>query len=645
MKKMALTLVAALGLVCGASGELRLNRMYGSHMVLQRGEPIRFSGFADAGRTVTVTFRGETRQAAVAAAGTWDVAFPAAEAGGPYEVTVTDGASVHTLRDVMVGDVWFCTGQSNMFWPLSQSGEPERELAAADHPDIRLLDVALTGALEELEEVPYVRGWSRCSPETARNFSACAYHFARTLRERLGDVPIGLIGSGWPGPPISHFLPPAPPPHEARLKASREALAEAVRGFAEEDRLRSRCRTLFGDEARLGAWAAAGPTGAVERVSLPDKKGLEHTVLKDFSGIALFRRTVEIPDAWAGRNLALHLGSTILPTVAFFNGVCVGRVKTWDAPVPGAAPQAANRFTVRAADVRPGTNTVAVFLGCNDRLSWWSGLYGKLSLSPDGSPEAAIPLAGDAWTCEKLAIPKPGPTQGGSWGARIHPFFKMPVRGVLFYQGEADSRRPVAAYLADHKRFIGLLREGWKRPDLPFYFMQLANHARARNGENGFCEVREAQRLTAEQVPHTGMACSIDIGEDRNIHPQNKREQGRRLALQALRKTYGCRDVVADGPQFRELVRAGRTATVVYKPSSAQLLVKGGVLTGFEARAKGGAWTPVAAEVRDGCVTLTAPFEIEDVRYLWQNYPDPEAVLFDGTGLPAVPFRTCSGDE
>ena len=404
-------------------------------------------------------------------------------------------------------------------------------------------------------------------------------------------------------------------------------------------------KPVDGDEARLGAWAAAGPTGAVERVSLPDKKGLEHTVLKDFSGIALFRRTVEIPDAWAGRDLALHLGSTILPTVAFFNGVCVGRVKTWDAPVPGAAPQAANRFTVRAADVRQGTNTVAVFLGCNDRLSWWSGLYGKLSLSPDGSPEAAIPLAGDAWTCEKLAIPKPGPTQGGSWGARIHPFFKMPVRGVLFYQGEADSRRPAADYLADHKRFIGLLREGWKRPDLPFYFMQLANHARARNGENGFCEVREAQRLTAEQVPHTGMACSIDIGEDRNIHPQNKREQGRRLALQALRKTYGCRDVVAAGPQFRELVRAGRTATVVYKPSSAQLLVKGGVLTGFEARAKGGAWTPVSAEVRDGCVTLTAPFEIEDVRYLWQNYPDPEAVLFDGTGLPAVPFRTCSGDE
>lgn len=642
MMKGMLLLGAALGMVCGASGELRFNRMYASHMVLQRGEPIRFSGFADAGRTVTITFRGETRQTAVGRTGTWDVAFPAQAAGGPHEVTVTDGACVRTLRDVMVGDVWFCTGQSNMFWPLCQSGEPERELAAADQPNIRLLDVALTGALEELEEVPYVRGWSRCTPETARDFSACAYHFARTVRERLGDVPIGLIGAGWGGPPIAHFLPPSRPPRADRARTSREALAEAVRGFAEADRLRAWCRALFGDEARLRAWVAASPTGAVERVSLPSAKGLEHTTLRDFAGIALFRRTVAVPDAWAGRDLVLDLGGTTLPSVAFFNGVCVGRVKAWDAPIPGSCRCAANRLVVRAADVRRGTNAVAVFLGCNDRLSWWSGLYGKLSLAPDGSPEAGVSLAGDAWTCEKVAVPKPGPTHGGSWCARIHPFFKMPVKGVLFYQGESDSRRPAADYLADQKRFIGLLREGWGRPDLPFYFMQLANHARKRNGENGFCEVREAQRLTAEEVSHTGMACSIDIGDDRDIHPKNKREQGRRLALQALRKTYGCQDVVADGPRFSELVRAGRTATVVYRPSPARLVVRGGVLTGFEARAKDGEWAPVAAEARDGRVTLTAPFEIADVRYLWQNYPVPAAALFDDTGLPAVPFRSCS---
>lgn len=622
-----------------ASGALRLNRMYSSHMVLQRGEPIRISGFADAGRTVTVRFRGETFKATAGEAGAWEVSIPPQAAGGPYEVEVADGESVQKIDDVMVGDVWFCTGQSNMFWPLCQSGEPERELAAADHPNIRLLDIALTGALEEVDEVPYVRGWSRCTPVTARNFSACAYHFARTVRERIGDVPIGLVGAGWGGPPIVHFLPPAKPNAQAAKMAS-DALSDAVRGFAEEDRMRTFCRSLFGDEARLRDWATAVPTGAVERVSLPCAKGLEQTVLKGFSGIALFRRTVDIPEKWAGRDLVLDLGETTLPSVAFLNGAFVGRVKTWDAPIPGSVSRAANRYAVRAADVKRGTNEIAVFLGCNDRLTWWSGLYGKLSLSPEGASGESISLMGDAWTCERLAVPKCGRTYGGSWCARIHPFFRMPVKGVLFYQGESDSRRKAADYLADHKRLIGLLREGWKNQDLPFYFMQLANHARNRNGENGFCEVREAQRLTVEEMPNTGMACSIDIGDDRDIHPKNKREQGRRMALQALRKTYGCHDVVADGPSFRELVRAGKTATVLYREPLAKLSVKGDRLTGFEARAKDGDWTPVAAALRGDKVELTAPFEIADVRYLWQNYPEPAAVLFDETGLPAVPFRT-----
>lgn len=639
--KMAVGCVSALVLALSANGALRLNRMYASHMVLQRGEPICFSGFADAGSTVTVKFMGETRKVTVGHAGTWSVSFPSQDVGGPHEVSVTDGESVQTLHDVMVGDVWFCTGQSNMFWPLCWSGEPELELAAADEPNIRLLDVALTGALEEVEEVPYVRGWSRCTPETARNFSACAYHYARALRERLGDVPIGLIGAGWGGPPIAHFLPPAKPSAEMGRRA-REALSEAVRGFGEEDRLRTVCRDLFGDEARLRTWAIASPTDAVDHVALPCTNGLEHTTLKNFSGIALFRRTVEVPGGWMGRDLVLDLGRTTLPSVAFFNGVCVGRVKTWDAPIPGSGGSVENRFAVRSADVKRGTNAIAVFLGCNDRLTWWSGLYGNLSLAPSGAQSEAVSLTGDAWTCEKFTVPKCGPTYGGSWCARIHPFFRMPVRGVLFYQGEADSRRPAADYLADQKRLIGLLRDGWKRPDLPFYFMQLANHARNRNGENGFCEVREAQRLTAEDVPCTGMACSIDIGDDRNIHPKNKREQGRRLALQALRKTYGCSDVVADGPSFLRLVRTGRTATVAYKPSPARMVVKGDRLTGFEARPKGGDWMPVSAEVRDDAVALAAPFEIADVRYLWQNYPEPQAVLFDDTGLPAVPFRTCS---
>lgn len=621
---------------------LRFNHLYSSHMVLQRGEPIRLAGFAPAGRRVSVTFKDVTKETTADQANAWAVTFPAEQAGGPYAFVAKDGVSAVTLDDVMVGDVWFCTGQSNMWWPMCRSGEAEKEIAAANHPNIRLLDVALTGAAEEVGEPPYVRGWSRCTPETVRNFSACGYHFARTVREKLGDVAIGLVGAGWGGPPISHFLPCAKP-SGAYAELAREALAASAEGFADEDRLRALCRDFLGSDARLAAYAN-GPTepGASVKVTLPCKRGLEHTVLKNFSGVALFRRTVEVPDAWIGQDLVVELGSTTLPSAVLVNGVCVGRTKDWDAPVPGDVGSVPNRCVVKATDVRKGANEICAFLGCNERLSWWSGFYGELKLMPKDRPEVSVSLAGDTWTCEKaITVPETGRTYGGSWCARIHPFFQLPVKGVLFYQGEADSKRPAADYLKDQKLLISLLRQGWQKPTLPYYCMQLANHARKRNGENGFCEIREAQRLTAEEVPFTGTACSIDVGEDLNIHPLNKREQGRRLALQALKKTYGCADVVADGPSFLKLERTGKTATVVYKPSSAKLVLKGEKLTGFEACAKDGAWQAVEAELAGDRVKLTAPFEIAHVRYLWQNFPEPGAVLFDDTGLPAVPFRSC----
>ena len=628
---------------------LRFNRMYSSHMVLQRGEPVRLSGFVAPGRTVNVSFRGASASATADAKGAWSAELPAAEAGGPFEVRADDGASSVVLDDVMVGDVWFCTGQSNMWWPMCASGDPEKEIAAADHPNIRLLDVALTGAEEETDEPPYVRGWSRCTPLTARRFSACAYHFAGSLREKLGDVPIGLVGAGWGGPPISHFLPRNGRPNEKVLAQSREALAAAVKGFAEEDRLHGECRALFADAERLAA-RVARPAADAAAVRLPAEKGVEHGVLAKFSGLALFRREVTVGGELSGRDLVLELGSSALPGVVFFNGVRVGSLKDWDAPVPGATGSLPWRFTVPASAVRSGANRIAVCLGCNERLSWWGALGGALRLADAKDAAHAVDLAGD-WTCERLIdVPEVPRTYGGSWCARIHPFFRMPVKGVLFYQGEADSTRPCGDYLADHTRLIRLLREGWGRPELPYYCMQLANHARKRNGENGFCEIREAQRLTAEKVPYAGTACSIDLGDDLNIHPANKREQGRRLALQALAKSYGCADVVADGPSVQNVIRRGRTATVVYRPSKAKLVLKGAELTGFEARGEGGAWTPVKAEIAGDRVNLTAPFDIEDVRYLWQNFPEPAAALFDDTGLPAVPFRhgklaACNGSK
>ena len=639
-----LVLTALLAFSAGAEG-LRFNRAWSSHMVVQRGEPIPFAGFGKPGRAVRVTFNGRTETAVADTNGAWRVVFPAiATAGGSLEAVAEDGASRARIDDVTLGDVWLCTGQSNAWWPLGRSGNPEREVASADDAGIRLLDVPTLGAELEVGEVPYARGWSRCTPRTARDFSALAYHFARTLRARLGDVPIGLVGSAWPGPPISHFLPPRDGQNTNYLAKSRAALYAAAADFKKADELLGQAYDLFNDNDRLAALAKDYATAeSAEVVSLPAKGGLEHTVLKKYRGIAAFTRKVQVPSAWFNRDLTLDLGGSSLPGVVFFDGTFIGAVKNWESPIPGEVGMLPWKFTIPAALVKAQDHSLTVFVGCRDELSWWGAFSGQMPLSLKDAPKESLSLAGEGWSCRRVIdIPDKCRTFGGSWGARIAPFFQMPVKGVLFYQGEADaqSKRDCAAYLKDQERLVACLRARWGKADLPFYCVQLANHD--AKSDQTWGEIREAQRLAAEKIPHFGTACSIDIGHRRDIHPPNKREQGRRLALQALAKTYGCADVVADGPQFRRLVAADGAADVVF---SQPLVLKGSAVTGFEVLDAAGAWRPPAtAEVEGNRVRLTAPGGIRGVRYLWQNYPEPPAALFGPTGLPAVPFRHLTGN-
>lgn len=622
------------------AGEFRFNRMYSSSMVLQRDEPIKICGYGPAGMAVKLEFRGETVETKTGADGKWRAQFKAGAAGGPFTLAAECGGKRTALEDVMVGDVWFLTGQSNMWWPMCRSDKPEREIAAADEPNIRLFDVALIGAEEETDEVPYARGWSRCTPSTIRDFSACGFHFARTVREKIGDVPIGLIGSAWPGPPIRHFIPTR---HSDTnyLALSRRARDAASKAMAAEDAIRKQAEALFSDVPAMERRASAAfDISRGGKTQLPVKKGLEHTILKDYCGVAQFRRVVTLPLEWAGKTLKLELGASSLPGRILFNGKLAGKFKEWSAPIPGDERNLAWTVEVDGALVKSGENAVDVLVGCNDRLSWWGAFSGRMRVAVKDKPEAFVDLSEGEWDYDKfMEGTKPDRTYGGSWGARTYPFFAMPVKGVLFYQGESDSKRTCEEYLADHKKLIGLLRNGWGKEDLPFYCMQLANFSRQRNEDNGFCEIREAQRLTPLEVPHTGMACSIDIGEDRNIHPGDKREQGRRMALQALAKTYGCKDVAADGMEFAGVKREADGLVVEFKPADGKIVLRGEKATGFEVLGADGAWKRAEAEVCGSRVKLKAEGEAKGVRYLWQNWPEPAACLFDETGLPVSPFR------
>ncbi|MGI6496979.1 MAG: sialate O-acetylesterase [Kiritimatiellia bacterium] len=635
---LALLLAAA----CAEGGSLRINRMFSSHAVLQRDDPIRFSGEAAPGARIRLIWNGaEVTSATADNDGSWRAALPAMPPGGPHVLRIeSDGESPVVLDDLMVGDVWFLTGQSNAWWPLRNAGDPEKEIAAATDGGIRFLDQGLCGCTVELDEPPFVMGWNRCSPATARDFPALGYHFARTLRETLGsNIVVGVVNAAWPGPPIAHFLPQQRNPGaDARSLA---CLASNVAARAAAALVRERLLALGDDDEALAALAATDPDPARGGV-LDITTDYKRKELLDCSGLLRLRRTFTLPEELAEQALMLRLGPFQLPDRTYLNGVRVGGLRDFAAPVPGSQANMVlpHDYAIPDGVARPGVNVLDVFLAAMEPVSWWCGPGRDAALVADGEPAMTLPIAGE-WQYERtIPIPTPPPTFGNAWGGMIHPFFRMGVKGVIFYQGESDRTR-ATDYLASHMRLIELLREGWGKPDLPFYFVQLAMHAPGTDVAtgDGFAQVREAQRRTLA-LPHTGMAVTIDIGDERNIHPADKREAGRRLALQALVKTYGRTDLVADGPLPIRFDPTPDGATVIYDPATLPLVQRGdGPLPGFETASDDGVFQPAAASIRDGVVRLTAPATpVRAVRYLYRNVPDPPAALYNAAGLPATPF-------
>ena len=618
------------------AGEFRLGRMFSDHMVLQRDRPIVIFGFADPGTAVQVRLGTDRAEATTDAQGRWEVRLPARAAGGPLELEATAGKEVRKLSDILIGDVWFCTGQSNMEWFVSRSGNAREELAAADHPQLRLLWVDRIGAMVPQNDVPWTEGWKVCTPRSVRSFSATAYYFGRELQRELG-IPIGLIDSSWGGPPIRHFLPNEVEPNAGVIRQSEEALKAAQQSHPARHRAIARCLELEENPAELDRLAMAElPPEQLGTVELPGDYSKKE--LAGVTGWLRFRREIELPPAWAGRELELELGNLRRPDRTYFNGELVGARERLELPLSGSWDYR-RRYRVPGKLVRAGKNTISMLVGDLDGLNWIGGIWGELKLYPVDQPAAAVSLAG-VWESGKvLALPTPERTYGGGYNGMIYPFFRYPVRGILFYQGESDARPGEAdKYLERHCRMILDYRKHWGE-ELPFYFVQLAAHGRTEVPPQ-WPVVREAQRLTPDRIPNSGMASALDIGDRVDIHPQNKQEVGRRLALQALKRTYGRSELVADGPLPDRAEFRGNSVLVRFRPTGSPLVVRGEKLTGFEVADPNGKWIPATARLEGtDAVLVEAPAGvagITGVRYLWENCP--VVTLGNRAGLPASSF-------
>lgn len=666
-----LTLTCCLG--PAALAEVALPSIFSDHMVLQRDEALPVWGFANPGEAVKVALADQTLDTVADDAGKWRVSLEPMPAGGPYTLTVT-GANTVTLQDVYVGEVWLCSGQSNMQWTVANSANAQQEIADAQWPKIRMYTARHTTAAEPQRDV--AGHWDVCSPETVGEFSAVGYFFGRDLYEEL-DVPIGLVHSSWGGTRAEPWVPRealAEHPDYAKQIEQIDAIKAAYRQDREKQDQRYRearraYRSQVADWNRQlmesGRGFEQGWTKGVtddqawQTVNVPGPwSESDAQPLQNFDGVVWMARQVDIPEGWAGRDLTLTLGAIDDYDQTYFNGELIGRTGThtpfaWQRPrvyqIPGNQVTAGKaNIVVRVVD----TGIVGGILG---------GPNG-ISLAPTGDPEDhPIDLKGtwhyriDFPMSDMPPSPTPpiNPASVGTsvtspsaiYNGMLHPLVPYAIRGVIWYQGESNAGQ-ARAYRELLPLLIHSWRTIWHKPDMPFGIVQLANFTapQPEPGDNAWARLRDAQLNTFETVPHTGLAVTIDIGEANNIHPKNKQEVGRRLALWAMATVYGRDDLVWSGPIYKAMrIEDGKVYLSFDHAEDGLKTSDGKAPAEFAIAGADGKFVWAKAKVDGDQVVVWNPDVPEPVtvRYAWAANPD-KANLTNAAGLPASPFNAAA---
>ena len=657
-------MVVLLGISRGKA--LELPALFSDHMVLQQNKQVSIWGTAEPGEKISISAEwGKSAQTQTDSQGRWQLKLPTPKAGGPFRITITSEKEKKILQDVLIGEVWLCSGQSNMEMPLM--GWPPNDLI--DHsaesiqnaqlPMIRLFTVS--HAMSAAPQSDCSGTWLRCTPETAKNFSATAFFYGRTLYENL-NLPIGLIHSSWGG-----------------TLSQAWTSAEFLRTLPEFESVIEKIRHSAGQMEKYQQWLESHPKitlsdrPAEERwtgLDFEDKKCStlafadenwhtmnlpmlwEQSEMGEFDGVVWFRKIIDLPAAWAGQELVLELGPIDDMDRTYVNGTLVGQHEQdglWQSlrryPIPGSLIQAGkNVVAVRVLDLRGG-----------------GGIFGKteqLKIYPNAAPDQSLSLAGswkylpvaelrngtfyrfstttnDFFSHPTVPIQISANTPTFLYNGMIAPLIPFTIKGAIWYQGESNSGNP-QQYRTLFPLLIQNWRHDWGLGDFPFYFVQIAPWEYGIGTRSQ--ELREAQRLSMA-VPHTGMAVTLDIGNPKNIHPANKLDVGKRLAAWALAKEYG-KKVIYSGPLYQRIKVEKNRIRIDFKYCGSGLMAAPSDLRGFEIAGVDRQFHPAEAVIRGNQVVVQSNNVKEPVavRYAWSN--TPTATLFNKEGLPASSFRS-----
>jgi sialate O-acetylesterase len=623
---LSMSRAVVIGIVMFAAGaarsEIRVPATVGDHMVVQQGHPVRLVGTAAPGEAIRVSLGADGLAAGVPtsvdttsatskadAAGRWSITLPARPAGGPFALTI-EGSNTLKFTDIWSGELWLASGQSNMEFPLARSSSAGQAGGCAG---LRLFVVKQTTALAPSADVQGT--WQTCDPATASSFSAVAFLFGRELQRSLG-VPVGLIQSAWGGTPAEAWTPRPALVADPSLKPMVEALDQAIHDPARHKEMEQaladwEAKNFYQDEGNRGEALGYARTGGGGKgwstMALPqtwENAGLA------IDGAVWFRREVVLPAEWAGQELALSLGAVDDFDTTYWNGEQVGATGA-ETPQYWSSPR---RYKIPARLARAGRNVIAVRVFDHAGNGGFAGTAAQLSVAGPGAEP--LPLAGK-WFYKIERRLSPIVVNWGTrprgldvddsssptvlWNAMVAPLAGLPVAGVIWYQGESNTDR-ANQYRTLFPTMIRAWRAAWESPALPFLFVQLPNFADPAQGKatplgrSDWADLREAQTAALRQS-RTAMAVTLDIGESGDIHPRNKHEVGRRLALAALRIVYG-KDVIASGPTFLSATREGHAMRVRFTSVASGLTTNDGAPPlGFLVAGVDRAWHRAAARI------------------------------------------------
>jgi sialate O-acetylesterase len=635
----ALTIIAVLN-HHALYGQLRLPALVRDSMILQRDAKIKIWGWAAAGEKVNIQFNNKTYKTITPAGGKWLVLLPAMKAGGPYAMNIT-ASNIIRLKDILIGDVWLCSGQSNMVHQMAlHSVRYEQEIAQANYPAIRQFYIpTLTDLQKPHSDLP-AGYWKSANPTDVLQFSAVAYFFAITIYGKY-HVPIGLINASVGGTPIEAWT------SEEGLKEF-PAITNTIQRNKDAAKVDDVNRRAFAysaskpkqDDKGLNASIKWYDTSYVPRgwntINIPGY--WEDQGIKDLDGIVWYRKEIDVPASMTGIPAKIFLGRIVDADFLYVNGVLAGSTGY-------QYPQ--RRYQVPARLLKPGKNIFVIRVINNagkggfvpDKPYYISA--GGLTIDLKGYwqykvGDVFVPLhnevSGIAFQNQPTAL----------YNAMIAPLINYSIKGILWYQGEANTGAP-ELYARLQPGLIADWRNQWQQGDIPFLYVQLPGFMDVSYlpSESNWAMLRESQ-LKSLSVTNTAMAVAIDLGEWNDIHPDNKKDVGLRLALAAEKIVYGEKELVYSGPVYHsETIEDNKIILSFNNTGSGLISNDGEALSQFAIAGadKKFVWAKAIIEGDKIIVWSDAVSNPLYVRYAWADNPQG-ANLFNKEGLPASPFQT-----